>query len=377
MFSARRLASLLMIPLAVVALATPLSADVIVVDAAGGGDFTALNAAVAKAQDGDTLLVRPGDYRGFLIGDLVILDRSLTIAADGTGPVLTSAIRVIQNVPGKRVLLRGLTVWGSQLMSFGDGLEVQSGEVWAEDCSFTGADGLVSIGGTPGKPAVRTGGGHLTLLRCTQQGGRGTDSFFPFVPTPTAGGAGLLAFGRVSAYGCTVIGGDGGDFVDFNGGPGHGAQGGAGVLASNATLLLAGSTAIGGDGGNGDLVTGSPTDYMGGDAVRLLEFCTLERLELVLQPGAGGVIEGRGTGAPGDELDAPFSSVSTHPGPYRDYSLGAPTPEGTVLDFHYTGVQGDTLVIFVALSPGPSRCSASRASGIWARHSSAPGFSGR
>jgi pectin methylesterase-like acyl-CoA thioesterase len=53
-------------PLAL-ALSAAALADVHVVDASGGGDFTTLQAAVNAAADGDTLLVRSGSYDGFLL----------------------------------------------------------------------------------------------------------------------------------------------------------------------------------------------------------------------------------------------------------------------------------------------------------------------
>jgi len=57
-----------------------LAADgAIVVDQSGGGDFTTIAEAVDMAQDGDTILVRPGTY-----DEAVVITRDITLAGDGT-----------------------------------------------------------------------------------------------------------------------------------------------------------------------------------------------------------------------------------------------------------------------------------------------------
>ncbi|MFV2063829.1 MAG: right-handed parallel beta-helix repeat-containing protein [Chloroflexota bacterium] len=56
-----------------------LAADgTIVVDQAGGGDYTTIGAAVDAAEDGDTIMIRPGTY-----SESVIVDKDLRILGDG------------------------------------------------------------------------------------------------------------------------------------------------------------------------------------------------------------------------------------------------------------------------------------------------------
>jgi parallel beta-helix repeat protein len=56
-----------------------LAADgTIVVDQSGGGDYTTITEAVAVAEDGDTILVRPGTY-----DESIVLTRDITIRGDG------------------------------------------------------------------------------------------------------------------------------------------------------------------------------------------------------------------------------------------------------------------------------------------------------
>lgn len=56
-----------------------LAADgTIVVDQSGGGDFSTITEAVAAAQDGDEILVRPGTYI-----EVVVVDKDITLTGDG------------------------------------------------------------------------------------------------------------------------------------------------------------------------------------------------------------------------------------------------------------------------------------------------------
>ena len=56
-----------------------LAADAaIVVDQAGGGDFATINEAVAEAEDGDTIVVKPGTYT-----EAIVIDKDITLRGDG------------------------------------------------------------------------------------------------------------------------------------------------------------------------------------------------------------------------------------------------------------------------------------------------------
>ncbi|HZL98905.1 MAG TPA: hypothetical protein VFD43_01520 [Planctomycetota bacterium] len=350
-------------------LAAPAAADVLVVDAAGGGEYTSLVEALAAAQDGDTLLLRPGDYTA-LFQEFVITDRSLTLAADGTGDVQIGGLRVVQNVAGMRVVLRGLRADTFPQIAGGYGLHVQGGEVFAEDCSFKGRDGGVAATNSAAV-GVRVDSGHLVLARCTVEGGLGPSNA-PFHGFPAfAGAAGLYvsAAARASVYGGTLTGGAGGN-DQLGGTLGVGEAGGPGLFATNGLLFLAGTTVSGGAGGSGDGPPADPTDYAGGDAVHLDGVCDLAQLDVTLVPGAGGLFVGRGTGTAGDALDGPLSTVTTHPGPYRSYALGDPTPEGEALQLDYSGLPGDLLAIFV--TPAPATLPLPAKQGLW--HLGAPLF---
>jgi hypothetical protein len=102
-------------------LATPaLHAGVLVVDAAGKGDFTMVSAAVAAAADGDTILVHSGDY--LESGPVVIDGKPLSIVAnpfDWFGPPFGPPVTirpglVVRNLaPNEFVILENLALRGA------------------------------------------------------------------------------------------------------------------------------------------------------------------------------------------------------------------------------------------------------------------------
>jgi hypothetical protein len=331
--------------------AAPARADVWVVDAGGGGDVTNVTSAVTLATDGDTILVRPGDYTGGFGSELLIFGKALSIVSDGTGTVLVNAVRVLGLDPGELVLLRGLEVVPSPLATTDQGLRVNGGEVWAEDCVFVGEKGIFTIGAHPASPGVLVdGGAHVVLMRCTAQGGVGVDTFFPYAPTPGAGGEGISVVGAsVDVYGGEVIGGRGGDFVGFDGGLGPGGNGGHALSGSGAVVFVAGASLQAGDGGTGDELVQTPGFYRGGDGIELGGASAVRLLDVDIQPGQGGL---DGNGAPGPAgvaVDVSSGNVTQHTATYREYALGAPTPEFGTLQLDYTGEPGDVFGVFFSL----------------------------
>jgi hypothetical protein len=334
---------------ALAGLSLPASAGVIVVDAAGGGDFTSLEAAVAAAADGDTLLVRPGHY-GIFDSSMLISGRSLVIAADGTGPVLTKPFGILGT--GERIVLRGLTIEAGP--SDGNtGLHCVGGDVFVEGCTIRGRDGDYFTGSIVGGTAVTSSGGRLVLKDCVLEGGRGSDNQnFAFV-NAQPGGNGLHVFGTatIAIHGGTVTAGAGGDDVD---GFGHGSIGGVGLLANfGAKLLLAGCTMTGGDGGSsGNPGSFGPFSYAGGDAVSIANDTSLDLLDATLVGGAPGQDGGGLFGTPGDPLESSLGNVVVQfPGAYRGLGFSAPAPEGGMLTLSFDGAAGDLVGLFVSATP--------------------------
>lgn len=225
------------------------AADVLVVDAAGGGAFTTIQAAVDMALDGDIVLVRAGTYPG----DVVIDARTLTLVGEGDPQV--AGHLVIQNLDTSDVVqLSGFVVTPSGgALAYQGALDIRfaRGRVRVQDCELRGAS---AEGPSPywsyGFFFVRDGGPgvlaamseDVALVDCVAVGGAGD---FGVVVVSGWGGDGIVAqsVARLSVVRTVSTGGAGGDGDD----PGHG---GAGVrLVAATTLHLAYSACIGGGAG--------------------------------------------------------------------------------------------------------------------------------
>jgi len=223
----------LALPLAAAARPTP--GEVLVVDAAGGGDFTRIADAVGAASDGGVVLVRAGTYAGE--GAIVLGARTLTITADA-GPVvaLDGSFRVEALATTRRVVLRGLDV-SKGVPSRCLEVSACAGSVWVEDCSFTGF--AASLFDTP-DPLVVRDSDAVVLVRCSSVGGTGVGGL--------SGGSGLRSVrSRVVVEDCVLTGGEGAKDPALL----AGLQGGAGVLLEDGTLFAAGGSFAGGKGGDG------------------------------------------------------------------------------------------------------------------------------
>lgn len=375
MCSLRRLASL--VALAVIALAVPARAGVIVVDISGAGEFTSLPLALSSAVDGDTLLIRPGDYSG-QAGFLTINSRTLTLAADGSGAVIVPPLRVQDSDGTHRVLLRGLKASAvgapSTVMS---GLEVVGAfNVVAEACEFTGRNGIQTpdsvAPAAPGRPGINVLLGHAVLKDCIAQGGRGADTLLLDNPFTSWGGPGVDAqFGSVQVYGGSLTGGKGGTIIGYPTGPGTFPNTGGEGIVVNAGSYVAGATLTGGDGGDGDDLEHPAFFHKGGDAFKAAGPYVVESLDNTLVPGQGG-FDGEGQQGPAGQATAlgPGAVLVTYSGPFRDYGLGPPTPEGSSLQFHYSGQPGDAVGIFISLGTGELPLPGKQ--GVW--HLGAPLF---
>lgn len=335
--------------------AAPARADVIVVDAGGGGDFLSVHEAVAAAADGDVVLVRPGDYTNPPENPIVAVDggRSLSIVADG-GPVLTPPIQVSDLPAGKTVVLRGLDARLNQIPLFGGStLEVRDcdGQVWAEDCIFVGYQGSGGFGAEfPGWPGVFLQDAEdVVLSRCAMTGGDGVDVGLHFFRI-SDGGPGLDAVGSdVQLYDCTLVGGRGGD-DDFQQSSNPGYDGGAGARLSGSTALIAGSTLQGGDGGDGQLGH-VEVKYTGGHGLHLTgNFSQARLLDATLVPGAGGFDSGGLQGPSGNPTQVEAGYMGTWPGAARQLSLSSPFRENELATLTYKGEQGDVIHLFGGFS---------------------------
>jgi hypothetical protein len=283
--------------------AAALPAEVWVVAPQGGPgiDFNTIQAAIDAAADGDTLLVKSGNYAGFgVIGKgLAIVAEDGAIVSLGSG----STIRALS--ASQVVVLRGLhDMNGHDASVFlqspsTEALLVKNcaGSVWIEDCVLNGGNGTNSTFANPtlssANIALRADNvGALLLERCTLRGGHGGDLEEETI-TPSPGpGAGALdaSNSAIVLHGCTLQGGYGGSDFDTTSDPG--GSGGHGLRLIGGSVYAASTSSKGGNGGfggDGGSFSSCGDGGNGGDGVRLEGAATTgSSLELLASGGFGG-----------------------------------------------------------------------------------------
>jgi len=321
--------------LALGALCAPAAAGVIVVDPAGGGDFTTLFAAVAAAADGDTVLISPSSpCTGCELGGAQVDGKSLTIVFDTSAaspadfPVGSLVISGLAS--GETLVLRGLQCEQSIILWLSDGA------IWVEDCVVTGTQGTgtglmfpcsAPAGYGAGAPAIGVQMcAAVTIVDCTLQGGVGADASSTLHAIATDGGSGLSAqSASVAVFGSTLTGGKGGAGQICVESP----DGGAGVQALvDAHVLLSGCTLQGGE------PTGAPPGTPG-PGLRGVATASFELLDSSVTPWPGGVA-----------FDTAPGTLITYPGAARRFTLSSPLREGEGGTLTLQGVQGDFVGFF-------------------------------
>jgi hypothetical protein len=319
---------------------------VIVVDPGGGaGGATLLQSAIDTAQEGDILLLRPGDYASVPGGHPQIIDKGLTLIVDGPpGSVVLSGLRIASAVGDSHVFVRGLHVAPPPLVAFGTGaVEAASlGTIWFEDCVFTGAVSVdqTSVPGLGTPCCIPPFANAMTLVRCMITGADGADEV-PGV-SPARPGAPGVSLGLIAAtiHECLLQGGKGGDGDPFVGGNPVLANGGSGL---NFVLFVSGSvlgcTLQGGDEG-----LNNPAATMPGSGLSLyISGVNVRDSEI-----HAGSVNGAGTPAP--DIQSPASSVVTYPAALRSLSVPSPLREGESSVLHVVGEVGDGVWVFLGLS---------------------------
>lgn len=307
----------LSVPLAA-ALTGAVHAGEIIVDRSGAGNTLDIASALALAQDGDLILVRPGTYRE----DLLLDGLSVSIVAQQEGTAVVEGRVVIRSISTHQpVLLHGLRFEGvsdpaldTQLPTL-EGLDLD-GQLTVARCAFVGAPAADS---TQAFDPVGGAGARLEdALRFTARasiflGGDGVDELNC---TDGDGGDGLqLESSRAALWGCE-LGGGGGMSCTFDPGDGPG-EGGVGLRAEGSRIFLSGCAMDGGTGGeNGDFIP-----LPGGDGGNGATTDALTRLILVDTTSAGGGGGGSFAGPPGAS-GLPFAGsglIRTLPGASEDH----------------------------------------------------------
>lgn len=232
----------------------PPAGNVLLVDDDGSAPFATIQAAVDAAQDGDVVLVRPGNYAGFRIAD-----KALVVVGDlGAEVRVQGGIRVVDLAAAKTVVLANLSSTGAASLE----PELSSGLDLANDAGHVRVEACVLAGGYFYAHGARVRGcADVTLVGCDLRAGPSVG----FYPTD-ADGIAALESSRVTIYGSAVRGGDGppSSCTQL-----LGNSGGDGGDVRSAFLFAGNSSFRGGRGGGkeGGSIWACPTAGDGGDGI--------------------------------------------------------------------------------------------------------------
>lgn len=333
--------------LAVLALAPIAGAEVIVVDAAGGADFTTVTAAVAASVNGDTILIRSGTYAE--VAPVVIDGKALTLAGEWLSGVvnITPGLVVRNLTPGKIVVLQNLTLTGAPsaaLLAPTSALTLKDNvaHVRVQMCNLFGGKGAHNDGAYGAAAVDVTNSLSTALVSCLAEGGdgQGSNSFAEFVGD---GGAGLWLLGGQVLVSDTILrGGDGGgsDIDSWA----QGGSGGHGLFQDSGTLLVVSSSLRGGKGG------GAQHGGAGGDGLSMSSAGFAWLLGGSSSSGGqGGFSDDGPTGANGLGISDPAHIVTNYGGSAHLFDVTSPLREGQQGSLVLKGKPGNTVLVFASL----------------------------
>lgn len=320
--------------------------NVIVVDAAGGPgtDYLSVGNAVYYAEDGDTILIKPGVYTGAHINE-----KSLTLIGDGAERPSVGVITVWLPDENQQVVLRGLV--GDASVFDSQALHIQHclGSVSVEDCVF-------EVDGNKGQhfSSVRIENSEkVTITRCSISG---PDGYLVIIGPGSPGAPGLTTDNsNVYLYDTSIAGGAGADAEYYE--PWQIVQesspGGPAVTCQGGLLLLAGCDVTAGDGGNGLEFSGQgyPSSD-GGDGI--VVDGSVKTLDSTVAGGAAGM-DPPGypqVGVDGVAFNIQGGSVDTINESYRSYESESPVRNGDSALVTVTGVPGEPVWLLLSLDPG-------------------------
>lgn len=318
---------------------------VLVVGSEAGGtpEFVDVQAALEVASEGAIILVRNGEYPGFVVdGQSVVITNDLQADLFGTA-VFDSPI-VVRNIGANQsVTLNGLSSVGGEPLVCED----NSGAIFLQSCF------LVANTGQGNGPVIRDSE-SVTIMQSTIRGGNDSTILpcFPFCDPESSSGFGLRAVrSNVQIYSSTLRGGNS---------PSALIAGGPGLAVVDSQVLASGSTISGGLGYQavpsspfGDCQSGGP----GGNAVLLISGNpVLRTYDSDLIPGIGGQLAEAPcvNGPDGVALDIVDGSTSVNAGPVRSFFAQAPVQEGEVLHESYSGQPGDLVLLLISASSIPA-----------------------
>lgn len=313
------------------------------------GSFTAIQAAVAAAADGDVIVVKPGfDPAGFIIDG-----KSLTVVADLAGAPVgavasTSSAEIRNLAANQKVLVRGLTLRGQasptrvRLIHDAGAVVLEDVVVAVESSTWKIPDPMLEIVGSE----------RVMVVRCTIHG---RPKYFTAASETYPAGVAVAAIAStVSAYASSMRGGHGADaFVSSPFGT-PSTAGAAALVLSGGTALVAGSALTGGAGGNGSngeigcfaSSNGGPGVIVGGH---------LFTLDSAVQGGAGGT-DSFGcpqVGGPGPAIQFVSGSIDPFAETLRTLAIDAPLiHEGGAGTLDVSGIPGESCVALLSTAVG-------------------------
>ncbi len=315
------------------------SAGVTVVDPAGGPGGALLQSTIDAASAGDLLIIRAGDYSQ--VSPIVVNGKAITLQCDAASPVALAGLKISAIGAGSRFVARGFHVETKQDFAIRPGVEVANcaGTVWLEECTIDGADGdpappFLAIAGAIGIKA--TGATDLVIERCAITGGNG--AYYAGLTNMVSNGGHGARFdsSAVTVHDSTFTGGNTG------GGPspsGNSIVAGSGIWMNHTALFCAGVVSTG-----GNLLVTLPFSWSGAGLDATASTSRLRDSEFH-----------RGSGPPGQtaaDIAQDPATIFTYPAPAASFSVSAPVVSGNNATLTFTGVAGDTVVLFAGLAGG-------------------------
>lgn len=321
------------------ALATWVNANVLVVDATGGGSFIDIQPAVDAATAGDTILIKTGTYSGFTIGD-----KSLNIVTDAHNTVqLVGSVHIGGTSSTTTVVLVGLQVSGDAGL---DALAITSclGSVRVERCQFVATDGVNCLAGDGANVANSP---DVSFAGCTLRGAASHQALSHL------DSEGLSASGSsVASYDSTMSGIQASSICDGGASECYGAFGGDGAFLEQSFLFASNGHFTGGGGGSYQSACGaigcsmSCAGGMGGSGLILLSPSIAVLLTDTFVPGAGGSSGPGGTAGPGATIDG--SGATMLAGRARMMRVQNPVRELATVPIRIFGQPGDAVYLFMS-----------------------------
>ena len=327
---------LLSATLAWLVVASPLRADVLVVDdlLGAGATHPDIASAVFAAQGGDTILVRGGSYNSFTVDGV-----SLVVTAEPGEVALVTGPIVVRNLAGgQSVVLDGLR---QSSTDSAPGLRVEDcfGPVWVQDCSFN--EPYVTQVPVHG---IEIHDSHFVTIQGTESEGSRAQGTID-------GGLGLLAVDSdVALLDSTLRGGTSLTFLGLT------LAAGDGLHLDGGWLHASGGSITGGDGSHGSGPFGCSDGGDGGTGIVLTG--ANPRLRVLGTTIAGGEAGGtEGTclpGVAGQDMDVLSGSVQSLPYTPRSLSIPGPLRSGEQLVADLAGDPGDLVWAIVSPAQAPT-----------------------